>query len=54
MPRYGFGFTYKLVDPAPSATVPEPSTWAMMLVGFAALAFAGYRLGWDPRSSKVT
>jgi hypothetical protein len=23
--------------------VPEPSTWAMMLVGFGALAFAGYR-----------
>jgi hypothetical protein len=24
-------------------TVPEPSTWAMMLVGFAGLGFAGYR-----------
>ena len=24
-------------------TVPEPSTWAMMLVGFAGLAFVGYR-----------
>ena len=24
-------------------TVPEPSTWAMMIVGFAGLAFAGYR-----------
>ena len=23
--------------------VPEPSTWAMMLIGFAGLAFAGYR-----------
>jgi uncharacterized membrane protein len=23
--------------------VPEPSTWAMMLAGFASLAFAGYR-----------
>jgi uncharacterized membrane protein len=23
--------------------VPEPSTWAMMLVGFAGLAFTGYR-----------
>ncbi len=23
--------------------VPEPSTWAMMMVGFAGLAFAGYR-----------
>ncbi|HZZ21512.1 MAG TPA: PEPxxWA-CTERM sorting domain-containing protein [Roseiarcus sp.] len=24
-------------------TVPEPSTWAMMLIGFAGLGFAGYR-----------
>jgi hypothetical protein len=24
-------------------TVPEPSTWPLMLVGFAGLAFAGYR-----------
>jgi hypothetical protein len=24
-------------------TVPEPSTWAMMLIGFAGLALAGYR-----------
>ena len=23
--------------------VPEPSTWALMLAGFAGLAFAGYR-----------
>jgi hypothetical protein len=26
-----------------SITVPEPSTWAMMLLGFAGLAFVGYR-----------
>jgi PEP-CTERM motif len=26
-----------------TAPVPEPSTWTMMLVGFAGLAFAGYR-----------
>jgi Domain of unknown function (DUF4082)/PEP-CTERM motif len=26
-----------------SSTIPEPSTWAMMLLGFAGLAFAGYR-----------
>jgi PEP-CTERM motif len=24
-------------------SVPEPSTWTMMLVGFAGLGFAGYR-----------
>jgi hypothetical protein len=26
-----------------TATAPEPSTWAMMILGFAGLAFAGYR-----------
>ena len=26
-----------------AGTVPEPSTWAMMLLGFAGLGFAGYR-----------
>ncbi len=37
----GFGFAY---DFSPSKTdLPEPSTWAMMLVGFAGLAFAGWR-----------
>jgi hypothetical protein len=30
--------TFPVVTP-----VPEPSTWAMMLIGFAALGFAGYR-----------
>jgi hypothetical protein len=30
--------------------VPEPSTWAMMLLGFAGLGFAGYRRGREPRS----
>jgi hypothetical protein len=54
----GFGFTYdlatapvaKALTPAAfdfaatsASTVPEPSTWAMMLIGFAGLAFAGYR-----------
>jgi hypothetical protein len=34
----GFGF-----DLAIGGAVPEPSTWAMMLVGFAGLSFAGYR-----------
>jgi hypothetical protein len=27
------------------AAVPEPSTWAMLLIGFAAIGFAGYRRG---------
>jgi hypothetical protein len=38
----GFSFTYELVDP-PVASVPEPSSWAMMLVGFAGLGLVGYR-----------
>ena len=31
-PTYGFSFT-----------VPEPSTWAMMLIGFVGLGYAGWR-----------
>ncbi len=54
----GFGFTYDIAttsfnapptaaaldfaDPRVSG-VPEPSTWAMMALGFAGLAFVGYR-----------
>ena len=34
----GFGF-----DLAIGGAVPEPSTWAMMLVGFAGLGFMGWR-----------
>jgi hypothetical protein len=35
------GFNFALHFTA--ATVPEPSTWAMLLLGFAGLGFAGYR-----------
>ena len=31
------------VDVSPSSAVPEPSTWAMMVLGFLGLGFAGYR-----------
>jgi PEP-CTERM motif len=34
---FRWGFTFTATD------VPEPSTWAMMLLGFAGLGFAGYR-----------
>ena len=32
-----------IVDNVSVAAVPEPSTWAMMLIGFAGLGFAGYK-----------
>jgi hypothetical protein len=54
-------FLNKGVDPFPfdnalqmevvGIAVPEPSTWAMMLVGFAALGFAGYRRATEPRAA---
>jgi hypothetical protein len=31
--------------------VPEPSTWAMVLLGFAGLGFAGYRQGAKPQAA---
>jgi hypothetical protein len=44
MPGDGFGFTYQLFDPPAPGAIPESSTWALMLVGFAGLAFAGCRV----------
>ena len=35
---------------APSVPVPEPSTWAMMLLGFAGLGFAGYHRAREQRA----
>ena len=42
----GFGF-----DLAVGGAVPETSTWAMMLIGFAGLGFAGYRRAREPRAA---
>jgi choice-of-anchor A domain-containing protein len=36
---HNYGYTGAL----PPTTVPEPSTWAMMLAGFAGLAYVGFR-----------
>jgi hypothetical protein len=42
----GFGFDF-----ARGGAVPEPSTWAMMLLGFAGLGYAGYRTAREPRAT---
>jgi hypothetical protein len=34
---------------SPPMGTPEPSTWAMMLLGFAGLGYAGYRRAREPR-----
>jgi hypothetical protein len=39
----GVGATGFRADPIGFGVVPEPSTWVMMTLGFAGLAFAGYR-----------
>ena len=42
----GFGFDFAI-----GGAVPEPSTWAMMLIGFGALGYAGYRRRREPRAA---
>jgi hypothetical protein len=42
---FRWGFTFTATD------VPEPSTWAMMLLGFAGLAYTGYRKGKSARTA---
>src|SRR3984957_15162086 len=39
----GVAPTFNAAFSLTGAVVPEPSTWAMMLLGFAGLGFAGYR-----------
>jgi hypothetical protein len=40
---YGFGVFYTAALSAYMPTIPEPSSWVMMLLGFAGLGHAGYR-----------
>ncbi len=49
-PGDGFGFDYAIGNYQVSA-VPEPSTWAMMIIGFAGLGFMSWR---KVRSSKAS
>ena len=37
----------------PTGSVPELSTWGMMLAGFAGLGFAGWRRGWRPGGAPI-
>jgi hypothetical protein len=37
------GPPFSLLDNVSLTSVPEPSTWAMLIIGFAGLAYAGYR-----------
>lgn len=39
----GLGIYYPVTDGVAGSPVPEPSTWATMLLGFAGLGLAGYR-----------
>ena len=37
-----------------SSTVPEPSTWAMMLLGFAGLGYVGFRKARARSATSIT
>ena len=41
--RRAIGGRFNAAFSLTGSVVPEPSTWAMMLLGFAGLGFAGYR-----------
>jgi hypothetical protein len=53
-PAYGINDAGEVVGYLSGGGVPEPSTWAMLLIGFAGLGFACHRrtklLGAKPRS----
>jgi PEP-CTERM motif len=44
--------TFSVAPPVtPPVPVPEPSTWAMMAIGFAGLGYASYRRTREPRAA---
>jgi PEP-CTERM motif len=49
-----FSLENSVSDRAPPILAPEPSTWAMMLLGFGGLAFAGYRKAKTGRAVSLT
>jgi hypothetical protein len=44
------GFDY-LDNVSLTTSIPEPATWAMMMLGFAGLGFAGYRMAKSARTA---
>jgi hypothetical protein len=57
---FGAVGTYQSIDDAGlvtmtvnAATTPEPSTWAMLLIGFSGLGFAGYRKAGATRAARA-
>ena len=47
----GFGGDYYIDNAVVTGIIPEPATWAMMLIGFAGLGFAAYRRARAPVSA---
>jgi hypothetical protein len=42
-PGLSLEFSANISQPGAVGSIPEPSTWAMLMTGFSALAFAGFR-----------
>jgi hypothetical protein len=45
--------TVDSATPTQTAAVPEPSTWAMLLLGFAGVGFMAYRRKLKPASLAI-